>query len=140
MNNRILELETTYVEKDQAVAWIVLNRPKKLNAMNKQMQADLIACLDFLRTDTSVRAVIVRGEGERALCAQPAEAPLEVGESGDAHRFVQRAAPGVPHECGHRSGHGGDGAGAAGKLFDVDVTLWGGRLAGIESPWNRSRS
>jgi enoyl-CoA hydratase/carnithine racemase len=64
----VLELETTYSRKKGAIGWIVLNRPKKLNAMNKQMQADIIACLDALRSDRDVRVVIVKGEG-RALCA-----------------------------------------------------------------------
>jgi enoyl-CoA hydratase/carnithine racemase len=64
---KLLDLETTYSCKDGPIGWIVLNRPKKLNAMNKQMQADIIACLDAFRGDTEVRVVIVKGEG-RALC------------------------------------------------------------------------
>jgi enoyl-CoA hydratase/carnithine racemase len=66
---RVLDLETVYSQKDGAIGWIVLNRPKKLNAMNKQMQADIIACLDAFRGDQDVRVVIVKGEGDRALCA-----------------------------------------------------------------------
>jgi len=66
---KLLSLETSYSRKDGAVGWIVLNRPEKLNAMNKQMQADLIACLDAFRADPEVRVVIVKGEGDRAFCA-----------------------------------------------------------------------
>ena len=69
MMQTILDLETTYSRKDGAIGWIVLNRPKKLNAMNKQMQADIIACLDAFRADREVRVVIIKGEGDRALCA-----------------------------------------------------------------------
>ncbi len=64
-----LDLETTYSRKDGAIGWIVLNRPRKLNAMNKRMQADLIACLDGFRGDPDVRVVIMKGEGPRAFCA-----------------------------------------------------------------------
>lgn len=64
-----LDLETTYSRKDGAIGSIVLNRPSKLNAMNKQMQADIITCLDAFRVDREVRVVIIRGEGDRALCA-----------------------------------------------------------------------
>jgi enoyl-CoA hydratase/carnithine racemase len=66
---KLIELETVYSQKKGAIGWIVLNRPKKLNAMNKQMQADIIACLDAFRADQDVRVVIVKGEGDRALCA-----------------------------------------------------------------------
>ncbi len=69
MTNLHLERETTYLEADGPIATIVLNRPHKLNAMNKVMQADIIACLDVLRRDPEVRVVILRGAGERAFCA-----------------------------------------------------------------------
>jgi enoyl-CoA hydratase/carnithine racemase len=65
----ILELETAYATKDGPIGWIVLNRPQKLNAMNKRMQADLIACLDAFRVDADVRVLIMKGEGDRAFCA-----------------------------------------------------------------------
>lgn len=65
---KVLDLQTTYTVKDGGIGEIVLNRTAKLNAMNKQMQADIIACLDAFRADPEVRVVIVRGEG-RALCA-----------------------------------------------------------------------
>ena len=66
---RVLDLETVYSQKKGAIGWIVLNRPQKLNAMNKQMQTDIIACLDAFRGDQDVRVVILKGEGDRALCA-----------------------------------------------------------------------
>jgi enoyl-CoA hydratase/carnithine racemase len=68
VSERALECETTYLEIEGAIATIVLNRPAKLNAMNKQMQADIIACLDHLRRNAAVRVVILCGEG-RAFCA-----------------------------------------------------------------------
>jgi hypothetical protein len=71
----------------------------------------------------AVAEELVHGVADGALRAQPAEAALELGEARDAHRLVQRAAPGVPHEGGHRGGDGRDGPGAAGKLFDVDAGI-----------------
>jgi enoyl-CoA hydratase len=69
VTSRVLERETAYLETDGAIGTIVLNRPHKLNAMNKVMQADIISCLDVLRRDADIRVVIVRGAGDRALCA-----------------------------------------------------------------------
>ena len=51
-----------------AVATITLNRPAKMNAWTQSMRDALIGHLDRLKTDTSVRAVILTGTG-RAFCA-----------------------------------------------------------------------
>ena len=61
--------ETVYVETDGPLAWIVMNRPDKLNAINKQMQADIVAGLDLLRGRDEVAVVILKGAGDRAFCA-----------------------------------------------------------------------
>jgi len=50
------------------VATITLNRPDKLNALNGEMYAGIMAALDETDGDDSVRAVIVTGAG-RAFCA-----------------------------------------------------------------------
>jgi enoyl-CoA hydratase/carnithine racemase len=53
---------------EDGVATITLNRPDKLNALNGEMYAGLLAALDQTDADDSVRAVIVTGAG-RAFCA-----------------------------------------------------------------------
>jgi len=53
---------------DDGVATITLNRPDKLNALNGEMYAGILAALDQTDSDDSVRAVIVTGAG-RAFCA-----------------------------------------------------------------------
>jgi enoyl-CoA hydratase/carnithine racemase len=50
------------------VATITLNRPDKLNALNAEMYAGMLAALDQTDADDRVRAVIVTGTG-RAFCA-----------------------------------------------------------------------
>jgi 2-(1,2-epoxy-1,2-dihydrophenyl)acetyl-CoA isomerase len=53
---------------DGAVAWLVLNRPERLNALNVQLGRELLAALDDVDTDPAVRAVVLTGAG-RAFCA-----------------------------------------------------------------------
>jgi len=55
-------------ERRGQVAVISLNRPEKLNAWAWPSNDALCAIADELRFDTSVRAVVLRGEG-RAFCA-----------------------------------------------------------------------
>ncbi len=62
------EMDTLFVDIEENIATITLNRPDKLNAFNGQMMNDLIAVFDQTDADDNVRAIIVTGEG-RAFCA-----------------------------------------------------------------------
>ena len=61
---------TTLVNVDtrDGIATITLNRPDKRNAMSDDMRAELIAVLEALGPDQSVRAVILTGAG-KGFCA-----------------------------------------------------------------------
>lgn len=56
------------LERDGAVATIVLDNPDKLNAWSWESARQVTAIADELRFDDSVRVVIMRAEG-RAFCA-----------------------------------------------------------------------
>lgn len=56
------------VERRGAGAWLILDRPEKLNAITPAMVALLGAALDAAEADPGVRAVVVTGAG-RAFCA-----------------------------------------------------------------------
>ncbi len=57
------------VEKSEGVATITLNRPEKMNAYTRTMGAEIMAAMDDIDADDSVRAVIFTGSGDRAFCA-----------------------------------------------------------------------
>ena len=57
------------LEINDGTALITLNRPNKLNALNYDLMDRLMAALDAIETDASVRAVILTGAGERAFSA-----------------------------------------------------------------------
>lgn len=50
------------------VGWIALNRPERLNAMNRQLVDQLAAALEKAENDASVRTIVLHGEG-RAFCS-----------------------------------------------------------------------
>ncbi|NML46108.1 enoyl-CoA hydratase/isomerase family protein [Ramlibacter sp. G-1-2-2] len=60
--------EAILVERSGPIATVVLNRPDKLNAMNKSMWQALAAAVDTLSADDGVRCIVVRGAGEKAFC------------------------------------------------------------------------
>ena len=60
--------ETLEVKQDGAIAWLTLNRPHVLNALNSTLVSELHDYLDRLSSDRTTRVIIVRGAG-RAFCA-----------------------------------------------------------------------
>jgi enoyl-CoA hydratase len=58
-----MEFDCILYDKAGGVATIRLNRPRVLNAMNRQLWLDLEAALSDAREDPGVKVVIVTGEG-----------------------------------------------------------------------------
>ena len=58
-----MEFETVIYDKKDQVAVVTLNRPKVLNAMNKQLWLDLRGAFLAARADDGVRVVILTGQG-----------------------------------------------------------------------------
>ncbi|HUA55226.1 MAG TPA: enoyl-CoA hydratase-related protein [Candidatus Sulfotelmatobacter sp.] len=55
------------VERHGDIAVVVLNRPDKLNALNKAMWLGVRDAIRALSTDTGLRCVVLRGAGEKAF-------------------------------------------------------------------------
>lgn len=65
-----MSYETITVEKrDNGVAVLTINRPDKLNALNKQVHLEGVAALDDLRRDDKVRVLVITGAGEKSFIA-----------------------------------------------------------------------
>jgi enoyl-CoA hydratase len=58
-----MELETVQYDLRDHVATITLNRPKVLNAMNRQLWHDLESALNEARTDADVKVIVITGQG-----------------------------------------------------------------------------
>ncbi len=61
--------ENILCEIKSPVAYLTINRPNQLNALNKQTIEELSACLKALEADKSVRTIILTGSGEKAFVA-----------------------------------------------------------------------
>lgn len=71
-------------EKDGPIAWITLNRPQVLNAVDLIMRDEMWTVLEALRYDPDVQVVIIRGAGERAFSAG-----ADITEFGTAPSFIE---------------------------------------------------
>jgi 2-(1,2-epoxy-1,2-dihydrophenyl)acetyl-CoA isomerase len=63
MNYHCIEFEV-----QNAVAYLRLNRPEKMNSFNGPMHDEISDALDAIAQDTSIRVLVLTGRG-RAFCA-----------------------------------------------------------------------
>jgi enoyl-CoA hydratase/carnithine racemase len=64
-----LALANVQYEKKNSIAYVTVNRPKVLNALNTPTWTDLQAAFDDAKADASVRGVILTGAGDKAFIA-----------------------------------------------------------------------
>ncbi len=62
-------LENLLYEKKGPIAYVTLNRPKVLNALNQATWDDLRTAFEDARDDAAVRGVILTGAGDKAFIA-----------------------------------------------------------------------
>lgn len=62
-------MENILIEKQDAIAIITINRPTKLNALNKATIQELHEGFKSLNEDKSVKVIVVTGSGEKAFVA-----------------------------------------------------------------------
>jgi enoyl-CoA hydratase len=64
-----LELENVRYEKKGVIAYVTINRPHVLNALNRATWSDLRGAFEDARDDDSIRGVILTGAGDKAFVA-----------------------------------------------------------------------
>ena len=64
-----MEFNNLLLEISDSIAVITLNRPKQLNALNKETIAELHQALEGLKNDAAVRVIILTGSGEKSFVA-----------------------------------------------------------------------
>jgi enoyl-CoA hydratase/carnithine racemase len=73
-----------FEKRDGGVAWLTLNRPSVLNAVNMAMRDAIWETLHAIADDPDVRAVVFAGAGERAFSAG-----ADITEFGTAPSYIE---------------------------------------------------
>ena len=76
--------DTLLYDKQDGIAWVTLNRPDLLNAINMRMRDELWDVVQAVRDDPDVHVVIFKGAGERAFSAG-----ADISEFGTAPSYVE---------------------------------------------------
>ena len=64
-----MNFDNILVDKSGDLAKITINRPKKLNALNRDTISELNKAFELLEDDEAVRVIILTGSGEKAFVA-----------------------------------------------------------------------
>jgi len=62
-----MAFENLLYEKRNGIGYVTVNRPEKLNALNRKTMDELEECFHEIESDDEVRAVILTGAGEKAF-------------------------------------------------------------------------
>ena len=87
-----LALANVQYEKKGSIAYVTVNRPKVLNALNTSTWTDLRAAFEDAKSDPSVRGVILTGAGDKAFVAGAdisELADVDAYEAEESSRFGQ---------------------------------------------------
>jgi enoyl-CoA hydratase len=85
----VASLENVLYEVKNAIAYITLNRPKVLNALNRQTMVDLRVAFQQAKDDPAVLGIILTGTGEKAFIAGADIAELANIKEGEAASFSE---------------------------------------------------
>jgi enoyl-CoA hydratase/carnithine racemase len=77
-----LALANIRYEKKDLIAYVMVNRPKVLNALNTSTWTDLQAAFEDAKADASVQGVILTGAGDKAFIAG-----ADIGELADVDAY-----------------------------------------------------
>ena len=77
------------VAHEDRVALVTVDRPERLNALNTQSLQELLGTFERLASDSSVRAIIVTGAGDRAFIAGADIAEMKDKSPSEALAFAR---------------------------------------------------
>ena len=64
-----MNYENLLISIEEKIATVTINRPTKLNALNKETISDLNKAIKLLAKNDDVRVIILTGSGEKAFVA-----------------------------------------------------------------------
>src|SRR5437764_4348126 len=85
-----MNFENILLEKKNAIAYVTVNRPKVLNALNMATMEDLRTAFHDIKNDAAIRVVIFTGAGEKAFIAGADIGELAKQDAVSAKEYTHR--------------------------------------------------
>jgi enoyl-CoA hydratase len=93
-------LDNVLYEVGDGIAWITINRPDKLNALNRKTVAEIVVAVEQAKSDPAVRVVVLTGAGEKAFVAGAdikEMASMNAAEGQEYSRFLHASLQTLEH-------------------------------------------
>ncbi len=84
-----MNIQNLQLKKQDQIAWIKIDRPTKLNALNNAVLTELHYVFSELREDSSIRVIVLTGSGEKAFVAGADISEFASFDSGEAKQLSQ---------------------------------------------------
>src|ERR1022692_5315841 len=85
-----MNFENILLEKKNSIAYVTVNRPKVLNALNMATMEELRAAFHDIKNDSAIRVVIFTGAGEKAFIAGADIAELAKHDAVSGKEYTHR--------------------------------------------------
>jgi enoyl-CoA hydratase/carnithine racemase len=85
-----MNFENILFEKKGAIAYVTVNRPKVLNALNMATMEELRAAFTAIRDECEIRVVLMTGSGEKAFIAGADIGELAKNDAVSAKEYTHR--------------------------------------------------
>jgi enoyl-CoA hydratase len=85
-----MNFENLLLEKKNSIAYVIVNRPKMLNALNMATMEELRAVFHDIKNDATIRVVILTGSGEKAFIAGADISELAKNDAVAAKEYTHR--------------------------------------------------
>ena len=82
-----MDYKNIYLNREEGIAYITINRPDNLNALNGNTVEEISNAIDVAERDTEVKVVIITGSGEKAFVAGADIAYMQDMSAGEAREF-----------------------------------------------------
>ena len=85
-----MNFENILIEKKNSIAYVTVNRPKVLNALNMATMEELRTAFHEIKNDAAIRVVILAGSGEKAFIAGADIGELAKNDAVAAKEYTHR--------------------------------------------------
>jgi len=86
-----LQLQNVLYEKKGPIAYVIINRPKVLNALNQAVFSELREVFEDARDDSTIRGIILTGSGDKAFAAGADIAEMAKSTAIEAEKSTRHA-------------------------------------------------
>ena len=84
-----MKFENLIYRENEETAWILLNRPKVMNALSMKLSEEIVAAIEIVRQSTKLKFLVIKGEGPNFCVGDDIREMIKWGNANDITRRVR---------------------------------------------------